>query len=160
MNGWFTTRNLHHIWFSFIFYNGIKHSVDFFQSSVSAVIWGRIGVTSWAGKITSICNFYNRKARMLLVIGAQTTIVRTTKMYFGVEFQWHFRLFIVVSDLFVIFYIIGNHYFGFSVSFTIFEHPNFVISKNNFSINSFQTFWAKTFGIIVVNVISLFVHLY
>ena len=91
---------------------------------------------------------------MLLVIGTQTTIVWAPIMHFCIEFQWHFRLFVVVPNLLIILHIIGNHHLTFAVRFTIFKHKNVIVLKNYFSINGMQTFWTQAFRIIVINIIA------
>ena len=69
------------------------------------------------------------------MVGAQTAVIRTAVMHFGIEFQRHFRLLVVVSDLAVVFHIIGYHHLRIAVGCAVFEHPNLIVLKNNFSIN-------------------------
>jgi hypothetical protein len=71
---------------------------------------------------------------MLLVIGTQTTVVRTAVMDFSIEFQWYFRLLVEIPNLAVIFHIVGYHHLRVAVGFTVFEHPNFIVLKDNLSI--------------------------
>lgn len=73
---------------------------------------------------------------MLLVVGAQATIIRAAIMRFGVEGIGHFRRLIIVSDVFVIFGIIGNQDFTVAVFWATLQHKNIVFLKNYFGINA------------------------
>ena len=73
---------------------------------------------------------------MLLVVWAQAAIIRTAVMGFCVEGIGHFRRLVVVSDVFVIFGIIGNQDFAVAVFWATFQHKNIVFLKNYFSVDS------------------------
>src|SRR5690606_1006061 len=102
-----------------------------------SVSWGRTSITSRAGEVASIGDFNNRQTRMLFVVRAQTAIIRAAVMRFGVESIRHFRWLVVVSDVFVIFGIIGNQDFAVAVFRATLQHKDIVFLKNYFGVDSF-----------------------
>ena len=74
---------------------------------------------------------------MLLVVRTQAAIIRTTVMCFGVECIGHFRGLVVVSDVFVIFGIVGNQDLAVAVFRATLQHKNIVFLKNYFGVDSF-----------------------
>jgi hypothetical protein len=75
-------------------------------------IVGRGGsIAGRAAKVAAIRNFNYRKAGMLLMVGAKSTIIWATIMGFGVKDLRVFGSLVVVANIFVILNIIGNDHF-------------------------------------------------
>lgn len=94
------------------------------------------GIAGGALKIAPVCNLNNSKATVLFMILAKTTIVWAAVMRFGIKMQGRFRWLVIIAQVFVIFNICGNKDFFKTVGRAVFQHKNFTIFKNNFSIYS------------------------
>ncbi|MNL11082.1 hypothetical protein D3C87_1319030 [compost metagenome] len=68
------------------------------------------------------------------MIRTQATVIRTTIMHFGIEFQGHFRLLVVIPDLLVILHIVSNHYLTVAMGPAVFQHKHFCVLKHNLGI--------------------------
>src|SRR5690606_15284100 len=136
VDGGFATTDLHNIGLFFIPNHRVHHFFYFIQSSVPSVSWGRTSITSRAGEVASIGDFNNRQTRMLLVVWTQTAIIRAAVMRFCIEGIGHFRRLVVVSDVFVIFGIVGNQDLAVAVLGAALQHKNIVFLKNYFGVNS------------------------
>jgi|TARA_R110000744_G_scaffold12306_10_gene36628 hypothetical protein len=100
-----------------------------------STIVGRGGsITGRATKVAAVRNFNYRKAGMLFMVGAQSAIIRTTIMGFGVKGLGVFGSLVVITYILVIGNIIGNDYLRFSMLPAIFEHIYLFILKDNLGI--------------------------
>jgi hypothetical protein len=80
---------------------------------------------------------------MLLMVLAQSAIVRTAKMGGSIEMQWHLRGLVIVADVFIVIDVRGYQHLMEPMRRTIFEHIYIIVLKNDLGINPSQAFGAK-----------------
>ena len=95
---------------------------------------------------------------MLLVVGADATVVGTSKYCFRVGLPRVFRSFVVVPDLFVIIYVVGDQPFSESMRFALFCQKYFAVLKYDLGVNFPVAFVAKTDRVIIIDVVSFKTH--
>lgn len=87
-----------------------------------------------AGKIAPIRHFHHGKARMLLMIGAETTIIGAPIMGLGVEGLGVFRGLVVIPNVLVIGDVVRNQHLGVSVFLATFEHVDLSVLEYDLGI--------------------------
>jgi len=125
---------------------------------VPAMRWRRARITGRAGQITSVCDFYQRKAAMLFMIRADTTIIWAAIDCRCMGFFRIFAGFIIVSDLFVILDVNGNQHFLKTMLLARFGKIDLAMLKNDLGAQLPVTFNAKADGMVVINIVALIFH--
>ena len=75
MNRRFAPADLHHIRLAFISHHAIQHEFNLIQRTMCQSLRRAFAVADRAGEIALVGHFNQRKARVLLVIGAEAAVV-------------------------------------------------------------------------------------
>jgi len=91
---------------------------------------------------------------MLLMIAAQAAIVWTTIVNTGIKAERRFRWLVIVTDVFVVFYIGSDDYLMKSMVWAGLQHVHLAILKNYFGVYAFQAFRAQADSEIIIGIFS------
>jgi hypothetical protein len=120
--------------------------------------WRRARITGRTGKVAPVGYFYQRKAAMLLMVRAYTTVIWAPIDCLCMGLLGIFTGLIVVSDLFVILDVYGNQYFLKTMFLAGFGKVDIPLLKNDLGTQLPVTFDAKTDGMVVVNIVAFIFH--
>src|SRR5260221_2270448 len=132
MKSGFAARKLHHVGMPLVPHHGVQHLFDQGERAMFGAFRAAARVAHWATKIARVGDLHERKAGMLLVIGAQAAVVGAAPLYRCVVYQWHFRLFDEhLAAPPVIVNVIGYQYTLSSILGTALEEENLVVLEND-----------------------------
>src|SRR5215469_6055032 len=91
MHGWLAARELHHVWMAFVADDGIEHLLYLLQISELLALGTAGRIANRTTQIAIVADLNQRQTGVLLMIAAETAIVRTAPLHRRVVNQRHFR---------------------------------------------------------------------
>ncbi len=145
--------NLHNVRMGLVSHDRVQHAFDLFERTKLLPLGAAFGVTYWAAQIAGIADFHQREARVLLMVGAKSAVIRATPSYRGVVSRRHFRRF--DKDFAappVIVHVVGQEDFFGSVSGAMLQQEDIPIFKDDFSFQLAETRRADRQGNVIKKV--------
>lgn len=91
---------------------------------------------------------------MLLMVGTEAAIKRTSPFHWRLKLIRVFRRLVVIPDAFVVLDVGGNQDPAHTVLRAPFFHPYLSVLEDNLGIHPSQAFRAKGTGVVVVGIVS------
>ena len=140
MHRWLAARELHHIRPPFVAHDRIEHLFDQRQIAELLALRAARGVTHRTAQVAIIADFHQRQAGVLLVVAAQTAIIRTPPAHGRVVDQRHLRgLDEDFARAAVVLHVIGNEHTLVAVLRTALEQIDLAVLKDRLGFDLLKT---------------------
>ncbi len=154
VNRWFTARELNDFRRALRSNEVVQHLFNFFHGEVEA--WPSFGKTERAIHVADAVHFDDAEAGVLLVVGAQAAVVRTTIVNFGAIGQRNGAGFVVFAKGRVRFRVGVNKRLERSALRAALAHVNLVVAQNDLCVDDFSAVRANAASQLVEDTIGIF----